>query len=65
MVSLTSLAADITTVTTWFMGLFADFFNTIQSQDLILWPIIFAIVAGVVGAGVLRVVRKFGIKGRR
>ena len=65
MASLTALAADITTVTTWFVGLFGDFFNTIQSEDLILWPIIFAIVAGVVGAGVLRIVRKFGIKGRR
>lgn len=65
MATLTALAGDITTVTTWFMGLFGDFFNTIQSQDLILWPIVFAIVAGVIGAGVLRVVRKFGIKGRR
>ena len=34
------------------------------SNDLLLWMVIFAIVAGTVGLAI-KVVRKFGIKGRR
>lgn len=65
MAALTTLASSIGDVATWFFtNVFGAFFSTIQNLDLILWPIIFAIVAGVVGMA-LRVIRKFGIKGRR
>lgn len=64
MATLTTLATDVGTVGTWFWGIFSNLMNTVSSNALILWPIIFAIVAGAVGLG-LKVVRKFGIKGRR
>lgn len=62
--SLADLAKSIGTAATWFWGVFTDLINTIASNDLILWPVIFAIVAGTVGLAV-KVVRRFGLKGRR
>ena len=64
MADLSTIASGIASVVTWFWGIFGDFFNIITSNSLILWPVIFAIVAGTIG-GVLKVIRKFGVKGRR
>lgn len=64
MASLTTIASGISTVATWFWGIFTDLINTIATNSLMLWVVIFAIVAGAVG-GALRVIRKFGLKGRR
>lgn len=64
MASLTELAADIGSVATWFWGLFSDFIEMISSNNLLLWSVAFAIVAGSVGLAI-KVVRKFGLKGRR
>lgn len=64
MASLTSLATDIGSVATWFWGLFQDFIEMISSNNLLLWSVAFAIVAGSVGLAI-KVVRKFGLKGRR
>lgn len=64
MASLTTIADGITTVATWFWGIFTDLINTIATNSLMLWVVIFAIVAGCVG-GALRVIRRFGLKGRR
>lgn len=64
MASLTDLAADIGSVSTWFWGLFKDFIEMISSNNLLLWSVAFAIVAGSVGLAI-KVVRKFGLKGRR
>ena len=64
MASLTQLATDIGSVGTWFWGLFGDFIEMISSNNLLLWSVVFAIVAGSVGLA-LKVVRKFGLKGRR
>lgn len=64
MASLTGLASDIGSVSTWFWGLFSDFIEMISSNNLLLWSVAFAIVAGSVGLAI-KVVRKFGLKGRR
>lgn len=62
--SLASIASGISTAATWFWGVFTDLINTIASNDLLLWPVILAIVAGAVGLAI-KLIRKFGIKGRR
>lgn len=64
MASLTQIATDIGSVATWFWGLFQDFIEMISSNNLLLWSVAFAIVAGSVGLAI-KVVRKFGLKGRR
>lgn len=62
--SLTTIATNIGSVGTWFWGIFTDLINTIATNDLLLWPVILAIVAGSVGLAI-KVIRRFGIKGRR
>lgn len=62
--SLTSIASGIGAAAEWFWGVFTDLINTIASNDLLLWPVILAIVSGVVGLAI-KLIRKFGIKGRR
>lgn len=62
--SLSNISSGIGSVSTWFWGIFKDFVDMIASNDLLLWMVIFAIVAGTVGLAI-KVVRKFGIKGRR
>lgn len=64
MATLTQLATDIGTAATWFWGVFTDLIEMISSNNLLLWPVVFAIVAGTVGLAI-KVVRKFGLKGRR
>lgn len=64
MADLSGLATDIGSVSTWFWGLFKDFIEMISSNNLLLWSVAFAIVAGSVGLAI-KVVRKFGLKGRR
>lgn len=64
MASLENIASGIGSVSTWFWGIFKDFVDMIATNDLLLWMVIFAIVAGTVGLAI-KVVRKFGIKGRR
>lgn len=62
--SLASLASGIASAAEWFWDVFTDLIVTIASNDLLLWPVIFAIVAGVTGLAI-KVVRRFGLKGRR
>lgn len=64
MADLSTLATDIGSISTWFWGLFTDFIEMISSNNLLLWAVAFAIVAGAVGLAI-KVVRKFGLKGRR
>lgn len=64
MADLGNLATDIGSVGSWFWGLFGDFIEMISSNNLLLWSVAFAIVAGSVGLAI-KVVRKFGLKGRR
>lgn len=62
--SLANLATGIGTAAEWFWGVFSDLINTIASNDLLLWPVLLAVVAGTVGLAV-KVIRTFGLKGRR
>lgn len=64
MADLSTLATDIGSMSTWFWGLFKDFINMISSNNLLLWSVAFAIVAGSVGVAI-KVVRKFGLKGHK
>lgn len=64
MADLSTLATDIGSISTWFWGLFTDFIEMISSNNLLLWSVAFAILAGAVGLAI-KVVRKFGLKGRR
>lgn len=64
MASLTSIVDGIGSISTWFWGLFQDFLDMITGNSLLLWAVAFAIVAGSVGL-LVKVVRKFGVKGHR
>lgn len=64
MADLSTLATDIGSVSTWFWSLFKDFIDMISSNNLLLWAVAFAIVAGSVGVAI-KVVRKFGLKGHK
>ena len=61
---LTSIVTGIGSVSTWFWGLFTDFVEMIQSNSILLWSCAFAIVAGSVYL-LIKIVRKFGLKGHR
>lgn len=62
--SLTDIVTGIGSVSTWFWGLFQDFLDMITENSVLLWAVAFAIVAGSVGL-IVKVVRKFGVKGHR
>ena len=64
MADITSVLTSLGTVSTWFWSLFNGLVNLIASNSLLLIAVIFAIVAGSLGLA-MRVVRKFGVKGRR
>lgn len=64
MASLSSIVEGIGSISTWFWGLFQDFLDMITSNSLLLWAVAFAIVAGSVGL-LVKVVRRFGVKGHR
>lgn len=64
MADLSSIVSGVGSVSGWFWDIFGDIFNVIVSNSLILWPVIFAIVAGAIGLGI-KVIRRFGIRGRR
>lgn len=64
MASLDTIVSGIGSVSTWFWGLFTDFIEMIAGNNLLLWAVAFAIVSGSVGLAI-KVVRKFGLKGRR
>lgn len=62
--TLTSIATSLGKAGEWFWGIFTDLINMISSNDLLLWSVILAMVCGTVGLAI-KVIRKFGIKGRR
>ncbi len=62
--TLSDLSTGIADAGTWFWGVFTDLINTVASNDLLLWPVLLAVVAGTVGLAI-KVIRSFGIKGRR
>ena len=64
MATFTDILAGLASITPWFWGRFTDLIDLITNNSLLLWSVVMAIVAGSVGL-ILKVVRKFGIKGRR
>lgn len=62
--TLSGLATDIGTALTWFFTIFTDLINTIATNNILLWSVILAICAGALFAGV-KLIRRFGLKGRR
>lgn len=62
--SLTDLITGIGSAMTWFWGIFTDLINTVATNSLLLYSVGLAIVIGTIGLG-FKVVRKFGLKGRR
>ena len=65
MATLTTLVDNLSSVGQWFFtNVFTELFEVITSNDIILWPVLFAIVTGVVFYAI-KIIRKFGLKGRR
>jgi len=64
MASIADVLTGLGQVGPWFWGRFTDLIDLIANNSILLVAVIFAIVAGVIGV-ILKVVRKFGIKGRR
>lgn len=61
---LANLIAAIQTAMTWIFSLFKNVIDTIASNDLLLYPVIVALVMAAVFL-VIRIVRSFGLKSRR
>lgn len=64
MATFTDIIAGLGNVSTWFWARFSDLIAIITGNSLLLWAVVLAIVAGSVGV-ILKVVRRFGVKGRR
>ena len=64
MADLSSIVSGIGDVSTWFWGRFTDFLGIITSNSLILWAVIFSVVAASI-YGLLKVIRRFGVKTKR
>lgn len=61
---ITTLLASIQSALTFLWGLFGDAVETIATNPLLLFSVLFAIGSGAIGV-VLKVTKKFGLKGRR
>lgn len=64
MAVLTTLISGITEASTFIFGLFTDFIDMIATNDILLYLVLFSMVAGSVGL-VISLIRRFGLKGRR
>jgi len=64
MATFTDILAGLGSITPWFWARFTDLIDLITGNSLLLWSVVMAIVAGSVGL-ILKVVRRFGVKGRR
>lgn len=62
--TLTNLISGMGDAIEWIFGLFKNFCEVIASNDLLLYPVLLAIVLGVVGL-VIKIVRSFGMRSRR
>ena len=59
-----TIITDMGTVNTFVWGLFKDFLTMIMENPLIAFPVLFAVLAAAVAIAV-KVVRRFGVKGKR
>ena len=64
MADLSSLISGMGSASTWIFSLFNRFIQTITNLDLLLYPVLLAIVIAAVYL-VIRIVRKFGMRSRR
>lgn len=62
--ALTDIVNNIGTAAQWFWGHFADLLNTVLGNSLLFWVVAFGIGTSVLFA-VVRIVKKFGVKGKR
>lgn len=58
-----SIITSLGTANTFIWGLFSDFLSMILDNPLIAFPVVFVVLAGAIRL-VLKVIRKFGVKGR-
>lgn len=61
---LSGVIVNVRTALAFIWSIFGNLVNTIASNPLLMWSVGLAIVCGSIGVG-LKVVRKFGLKGRR
>lgn len=61
---LSGVIANVKTALAFIWSIFGNLVNTIASNPLLMWSVGLAVVCGSIGVG-LKVVRKFGLKGRR
>lgn len=59
----TGIITDMGSVSTFIWSLFSKFLNLFVEYPLIAYPVLFAILGGAT-ALVIRIVRKFGVRGR-
>lgn len=59
----TEIVTDMGSVNEFIWSLFGDFLNLFVEYPLIAYPVLFAILGGAI-ALVVRIVRKFGVRGR-
>lgn len=62
--SVTGLIGQIKAALAFIWSIFGNLVTTVTENPLLLWSVGLAIVCGAIGVG-LKVVRKFGLKGRR
>ena len=62
--TLTGIITSLGDVGTFVWGLFSDFLTMILENALIAFPVLFAVLAGAVFM-VIKITRKFGVKGKR
>ena len=61
---LSTIVSAISDAATWFWTQFGDLLNTILGNTLLFWVVAFGIGTSVLFA-VVKVVKKFGVKGKR
>lgn len=61
---LSGVIENIKAALAFIWSIFGNLVNTIATNPLLLWSVGLAVVCGAIGVG-LKVVRKFGLKGRR
>lgn len=64
LVGMSSLIGSIKSVGEFVWGLFGDFLGMILNNPVIAFPILFGVLAGAIGI-VVKMTRKFGVKGKR
>lgn len=62
--NVTGIVTSMGTANTFLWSLFEDFLNMIMSNALIAIPVLLAVLCGAIGV-VIRIIRRFGVKGRR